>query len=80
MFGTIISLMFISCVQTSCTQESPVTNPRQQEVETVETGTFAKGADVSWLTQMESEGLTFSNKAGVATECMKLLRNFQKIL
>ena len=74
MFGTIISLMFISCVQTSCTQESPVTNPRQQEVEAVETGTFAKGADVSWLTQMESEGITFTNKKGVATECMKLLK------
>lgn len=74
MFGTIISFMFISCVQTSCTQESPVTEPRQQEITAVEAGTFAKGADVSWLTQMESEGLTFTSKSGVVTECMQLLK------
>lgn len=41
---------------TSCTEDSPVTNPRQEEVEEMERGTFAKGADVSWLTQLESEG------------------------
>ena len=72
--STIASFMFISCVHTSCTQESPVTNPRQTEPIAVERGTFAKGADVSWLTQMESEGLIFNNKKGVATECMKLLK------
>ncbi|MBR1410968.1 MAG: glycosyl hydrolase 53 family protein [Prevotella sp.] len=74
MFSTVISFMFISCVQTACTQESPVTEPRQQEVTAKEAGTFAKGADVSWLTQMESEGLVFNNKNGVATECMQLLK------
>ena len=76
MFGTILSLMMLSCVQTSCTQESPVTTPtqQQQEVKAVEPGTFARGVDVSWLTQMESEGMTFMNKAGVPTECMKLLK------
>jgi len=66
--------MLASCVQVSCTQESPVTNPRQQEVVPAAPGTFAKGADVSWLTQMESEGLVFNNKNGVATECMQLLK------
>lgn len=75
MLSMLFPLMFISCMHTSCSQESPVTEPRQQEIPTTEVGTFAKGADVSWLTQMESEGLTFSNKAGVATECMKLLRD-----
>lgn len=75
MLSMLLPLMFVSCMHTSCSQESPVTEPRQQEIPTTEVGTFAKGADVSWLTQMESEGLTFSNKAGVATECMKLLRD-----
>jgi arabinogalactan endo-1,4-beta-galactosidase len=74
MFGIVISLALASCVQTSCTQDSPVTEPRQQEMRSVEVGTFARGADVSWLTQMESEGLTFTSKAGVATECMRLLK------
>lgn len=74
LFGLVVSMTFISCMNTSCTQESPITEPRQQEMVPVEVGTFAKGVDVSWLTQMESEGLTFNNKAGVATECMKLLK------
>ena len=74
MFGIVISLILASCVQTSCTQDSPITEPRQQEMKSVEVGTFARGVDVSWLTQMESEGLTFTNKAGVATECMRLLK------
>jgi arabinogalactan endo-1,4-beta-galactosidase len=37
--------------------------------------TFAKGADVSWVTQMEKEGITFKNSKGETTECMKLLRD-----
>ena len=74
MLGIVLSLIMTSCVHVSCTQESPVTNPRQQEVVPVQPGTFAKGADVSWLTQMESEGLVFTGKNGVATECMKLLK------
>ena len=64
---------FLSCVQ-ACTQESPITNPRQAEIEPAEVGSFAKGADVSWLTQLESEGYSFTNKQGVATECMQLLK------
>lgn len=74
MFYAVMLAMF-SLLNISCTQESPVTLPLQQDVKPVERGTFAKGADVSWLTQMESEGMTFNNKAGVATECMKLLKD-----
>ncbi|MCL1932232.1 MAG: arabinogalactan endo-1,4-beta-galactosidase [Candidatus Azobacteroides sp.] len=36
---------------------------------------FAKGADVSWLTQMEKEGCKFYNAVGSETECMTLLRD-----
>ncbi len=35
---------------------------------------FAKGADVSWLTQMESAGTKFYDASGRQTECMSLLR------
>lgn len=74
MLNILLSVVLASCAQVSCTQESPVTRHKQQEVVPAEPGTFAKGADVSWLTKMESEGITFTNKAGVATECMKLLK------
>ena len=39
------------------------------------TGFFAKGADVSWLTQMEAAGIKFYNSGGTEQECMQLLKN-----
>lgn len=36
---------------------------------------FAKGADVGWLTQMESTGIKFYSNSGTETECMQLLKN-----
>ena len=35
---------------------------------------FAKGADVSWLTEMEKAGTKFYTSAGRETECITLLR------
>jgi arabinogalactan endo-1,4-beta-galactosidase len=35
---------------------------------------FAKGADVSWLTQMEASGYKFYNSTGTAMDCMQLLQ------
>ena len=35
---------------------------------------FAKGADVSWLTEMESNNISFYDSTGVETECMSLLK------
>ena len=39
------------------------------------TASFAKGADVSWVTQMEKEGCRFYDAAGKQTECMALLKS-----
>jgi arabinogalactan endo-1,4-beta-galactosidase len=36
---------------------------------------FAKGADVSWVTQMEASNKLFYNSSGTQTECIKLLKN-----
>jgi arabinogalactan endo-1,4-beta-galactosidase len=36
---------------------------------------FAKGADVSWLTQMEAAGYKFYNASGAAMECMQLMQS-----
>lgn len=70
-FGALAAMLSLS----SCTEDSPVTNPRQEEVVEMERGTFAKGADVSWLTQLESEGETFTNSKGIATDCIELLKD-----
>ncbi|MCI1778693.1 MAG: arabinogalactan endo-1,4-beta-galactosidase [Bacteroidales bacterium] len=37
---------------------------------------FAKGADVSWITELEKEGNIFYDSTGVATECMALLKEY----
>lgn len=74
MFLNIAMAFAALLLTTSCTQDSPVTDPRQAEPDSIVRGTFAKGADVSWLTQLENEGYTFSNANGVATECMQLLK------
>lgn len=36
---------------------------------------FANGADVSWLTQMESSGRTFLNSSGTVQDCFQILKN-----
>lgn len=36
---------------------------------------FAKGADISWLTQMEGSGKIFYNSNGTAQDCFQILKN-----
>jgi arabinogalactan endo-1,4-beta-galactosidase len=36
---------------------------------------FAKGADISWVTQMESSGSKFYDSAGVQTDCFQLMKS-----
>lgn len=62
----------------SCSEESPVTNPRQDETAIEKQYGFAKGADVSWLTQMEAEGRKFytPGEDRKEMECMSLLRDY----
>jgi len=36
---------------------------------------FAKGADISWLPQMEASGYTFYNNNGEAEDCFRILRD-----
>lgn len=75
--STLAMAVFLFCG--SCTEDGPVTNPRQESTDTIvkETG-FARGADVSWITQMEAEGRKFytPGKDRQEMECMKLLRDY----
>jgi arabinogalactan endo-1,4-beta-galactosidase len=41
----------------------------------VTTDTIVKGADASWVTEMESSGIKFYNSAGTQMECMALLKS-----
>lgn len=64
----VLALILAGCTPAQ-EYHAPKEGTPQQEV------VFAKGADVSWLTQLESEGETFKTPSGVTTECMTLLRD-----
>lgn len=70
------AIMLVAGISAGCTQDSPITEPpvNHDPVE-IERGTFAKGADVSWVTEFESQGYKFYTSEGVETELMELLRD-----
>lgn len=53
---------------------TPENEEEEESVETVEKTSFAKGADVSWLTQMEEDGVKFYSADGQEKECMELMK------
>lgn len=72
----LILILFAACNKhssqaTSHTVVPPDSIPRI----TTDTSSFAYGADVSWLTQMEDSGTIFYNDSGVAQDCMQILKS-----
>jgi arabinogalactan endo-1,4-beta-galactosidase len=61
--------VLLACSKNSSSNGS--SNPNPPPV----TPLFAKGADVSWLTQMEAGGKKFYNNSGTEQECMLILKN-----
>ena len=55
----------------SCNRPEPEPEPEPDPTPLTD---FAKGADVSWLTQMEHDGCKFYTPAGKEMECMELLK------
>lgn len=47
---------------------------KEDTVETVQPADFIKGADISWVTQMEDDGQKFYNAAGQEMECTELMK------
>ncbi len=67
-------LSFFGFASFSCAKDNDTKNENPIDT-TSTTSTFAKGADVSWLTEMEAKNVSFYNKSGVKTECMALLKS-----
>lgn len=63
-----------ACKKSAASTNTTVT-PTPNPVDTTTPAFFAKGADVSWVTQMESGGIQFYNSAGTQTECMQLMKD-----
>lgn len=54
--------LFLSCQHTTEAESSD--------------SSFVRGADISWLPQMEASGYIFRNDNGEAEDCFKILKNF----
>jgi arabinogalactan endo-1,4-beta-galactosidase len=73
-WSIIILLAVISfCPALACKDKNSDTDPVITPPPTP--SNFAKGADVSWLTEMESSGKKFYNSAGAEKECMELMKS-----
>ena len=72
-----IVFTFIGCSKSNSggagTTPTPVPIPIPTPTPTP--SSFAKGADVSWVTEMEASGKKFYNSSGKETECMQLLKS-----
>ena len=69
LFLVILSLAGI--LTTTCSKD----NVNKPKPPAGDTSTFAKGADVSWITEMEANGILFYDQKGTRTECMSLLKS-----
>lgn len=63
------------CKKSSAATDTTVTPAPVIPAPPVTTPFFAKGADVSWLTQMEASGIKFYNSIGTEKECMQLMKD-----
>lgn len=69
-FILLTSLTLMTIIQyQNADNHSTENNPKKHST------TFAKGADVGWITQMEKEGAKFYNAEGEQMECMALLKS-----
>ena len=55
----------------ACTEDN---QPEEKKSSNVSAPAFAKGADISWVTEMESKGYSFASSSGIPTECTALMK------
>ncbi len=70
-FALAFALLILSA--SSCEQPEPEPEPEPEP--TPVKSDFAKGADVSWVTEMEQAGCKFYKADGTQSECMALLKS-----
>ncbi len=71
--GLFAVVLLTGCSLVSCSKSD--NDPVFPKDKTYDMTGFARGADVSWLTEMESDGLKFYDANGKATDCLELLRS-----
>jgi arabinogalactan endo-1,4-beta-galactosidase len=66
-------LLLIFCLSFSCSKGKSETQTKTDPVDTA--ATIAKGADVSWVTEMEAKGIKFYDKTGAQKDLFVLLKS-----
>ncbi|HRG92278.1 MAG TPA: glycosyl hydrolase 53 family protein, partial [Chitinophagaceae bacterium] len=64
---SLITLFFIACGKSGSGKQFENNPPLHAG--------FAKGADISWLTEMEASGKLFYNSSGTQKECLQLMKD-----
>jgi arabinogalactan endo-1,4-beta-galactosidase len=72
--SSLVLLLFSFCAKTSenSNQNNPIPSPTPIPAPT---SNFAKGADISWITEMEAAGRKFYTTANVQTDCFELMKS-----
>src|SRR5580658_351205 len=74
-----IMMLMLVCLQTGCkkTNSNSTSNNNHGTDSTANqsNANIIKGADVSWLTQMEAAGYAFYDSAGTQQDCFQILKN-----
>lgn len=75
MLLTYCAVLLFSIIACSNKRGNPPPTPPATYKPPVVAATFAKGADVSWVTQMEASGINFYNSSGEKTDLFALLKS-----
>lgn len=67
----VVLILFFALAACKPERGGGITNPPPSSTPT----SFAKGADISWVTQMEASGKKFYNAAGAEMECITLMKS-----
>ncbi len=73
----LLILLFVACSkQNTSSQTTPTPTPTPTPAPTPSpTFVFAKGADISWVSQMESSNYKFYDSTGTQKDCFQLMKN-----
>ena len=71
----IASALLCGSIFTACDDDNDTPTFPEKTETTYDMSGFARGADVSWLSEMESSGYKFYTSDGKEQECMSLLRD-----
>jgi arabinogalactan endo-1,4-beta-galactosidase len=74
----LLSLSIIGCSKSNsapANNSSDTTTNPPPDTTIVTHSTFAKGADISWLTQMEASGYKFHTRDGIEEDCYQVMKD-----